>query len=383
MPLKSDLLRLRDLCRTSLDLTFFGHRCTVWLIHEDLADALFFYRHHIRSDGALANTHVMLHAPGGFYRSLLAKDHAPKTMIGIPANKEDPLFHRVFQDWSGAPSVLPPFFTRTLQDRFTVTPGAVIAPAVGDGQTGWLLRGANYAGKSSLAMALIQRGFGLVSDHLVVRQNTDGTCMGYHSPIGLRRHNYHAFRAREDLDRISHRETISADTGPVALVHAEDLLDVKRLDSCKPGLELTLQRDPKCREITLHRSRPKPRRRAGPGHCAAARPNAPRRHSRHPHQSFRMTLTLSDTTDWTAKRADFARPEFSLAIVDNLLTAESARAICRDLHALPGWHQPDWGKNWFDLSSGYQQLINPDLPGAFPPFANPSSPRWTGRSRCA
>lgn len=40
----------------------------------------------------------------------------------------------------------------------------------------------------------------------------------------------------------------------MALVHAEDLLDVKRLDSCKPGLELTLQRDPKCREITLHRS---------------------------------------------------------------------------------------------------------------------------------
>ncbi|MEP3638034.1 MAG: hypothetical protein ABJN14_12320 [Paracoccaceae bacterium] len=240
--MKSDLLRLQALCRVPLDLVFFGHRCTLWLIEDDCDDAHFFYRHHLRQDGAAAETHVLLYSESGFYRSLLAKDHARKTMIGLPAKRNEPMFHHDFLDWSGAPSVLPPFFSSALKERFTVTPGAVVTPGTSD--QGWLIRGANYAGKSSLAMALIRLGFGLVSDHLVIRERQSGTCMGYHSPIGLRRRNYLEFKARSDLDRVTYRETISADTGPVALVHAEDIMQVTRLDYCMPLLELTLLRDP-------------------------------------------------------------------------------------------------------------------------------------------
>ncbi|MEP3638033.1 MAG: hypothetical protein ABJN14_12315 [Paracoccaceae bacterium] len=76
-----------------------------------------------------------------------------------------------------------------------------------------------------------------------------------------------------------------------------------------------------------------------------------------------MTLNLSKTIDWNAKRGEFAREDFSLTLIDNLLTEDSAEMLHLMLHTLPGWHQPDWGKDWFDLSSGYQQLINPKLVG--------------------
>ncbi|NOR61597.1 MAG: hypothetical protein GQ535_03765 [Rhodobacteraceae bacterium] len=241
--MKQQLSKLQSLCSVPLALNFFGHNCIAWLSPQDLDSAEFIFRHHIGTYAAEMKTHVLLYAEGGFFRSLFAKDLRLKTVIGIPTDGTDPVFHHNFRGWSGVPSVLPPFFTKDLKDRFTVASGSVLSLP---GQNkGWILQGKNYSGKSSLAMALCQRGFGLVSDHLVIQDRNTNWCAGYRSPIGLRHHNYAAFKSRENIDKITFRETVSEVTGPVALVHVEDLLLCPAPPQmCDPVLSIEIQRAP-------------------------------------------------------------------------------------------------------------------------------------------
>ena len=222
-----------------LPMAFFGRGCIAWLSARDLIDAHFFFRHHLGIAPGAADCNIVLHATGGFFRSLLAKDQRTKSLLVFGADAETPCFSRRFRAWSDSPSPLPPFFHRDFRTALQVGPGTIVLPP--GSETGWHITGANYVGKTSLALLLMRRNFALVSDHLVIREKATQWCHGYHSPMGLRRDNFLLFKHYSVGRQIDHRITVSEVTGPVALVHAEDI-GGRRAGGCRIGVRVNIDR---------------------------------------------------------------------------------------------------------------------------------------------
>ncbi|NOR61598.1 MAG: hypothetical protein GQ535_03770 [Rhodobacteraceae bacterium] len=73
-------------------------------------------------------------------------------------------------------------------------------------------------------------------------------------------------------------------------------------------------------------------------------------------------MKISTHVDWDQVRTNLADQEFPLAVIDGIFLADSLISLASELHTQAGWRQPDWGADWFDLSSGYENIINPSLP---------------------
>jgi len=209
-----------------LTLDFFGVRVRLHLEAGDVADARFFFGAHGAAgddcppdEDCRHDVDVWLWGDGGFYRSLLAKDEARKVVV-IAERGETPRLAADFRSWSGTPSPVPPFSTRTLAARVMVARGSVVrAP---DGAT-WCIVGPNYVGKTAATLALLERGFGLLSEHLLVLRRDDGRAERYLSPFGLRRQTLAALEKAGRLRGLDQRATVSDVTGRVVLVQPDAL----------------------------------------------------------------------------------------------------------------------------------------------------------------
>jgi hypothetical protein len=203
-----------------LTLDFFGVRVRLHLEAGDVADARFFFgAHGAPGDGRRPDVDVWLWGDGGFYRSLLAKDEARKVVV-VAERGGPPRLAADFRSWSGAPSPVPPFSTRALAARVMVARGSVVrAPS---GAT-WCIVGPNYVGKTAATLALLERGFGLLSEHLLVVRRDDGRAERYLSPFGLRRQTLAALETAGRLHGLDRRATVSDMTGRVVLVQPDAL----------------------------------------------------------------------------------------------------------------------------------------------------------------
>lgn len=74
-------------------------------------------------------------------------------------------------------------------------------------------------------------------------------------------------------------------------------------------------------------------------------------------------MRISETVDWNTVHTQVAATDFPLAIIDDFLERESLLSLGVELHSQEGWHQPEWGAEWFDLSSGYEHIVNPTVSG--------------------
>lgn len=91
----------------------------------------------------------------------------------------------VWESWSGRSqrgTPLPPFALPPLRDRFTVRHASAVSPEPGRAV---VITGASRAGKTSLCMALVERGSAFLSDDtlLVTRE---GRVMPYLRPVNIR-----------------------------------------------------------------------------------------------------------------------------------------------------------------------------------------------------
>jgi len=207
-----------------MPLCFFGVDTLLRCLPDDIDDAEFFFGRHSGRHCGGPRVEVYLWAEHGFFRSLLAKDRSRK-LVAIREHQDAPLELRAdFRTWSGMPSPLPPFASRTLQSRVVIAPGAVLRRTSGE-SIGFV--GKPYVGKTSAALALMELGWCLLSDHLLIIRRRDGFAEPYASPLGLRRATLAQFRTSGRLDGLPIRETMSEVSGRVVLVHASDLFQAR------------------------------------------------------------------------------------------------------------------------------------------------------------
>jgi hypothetical protein len=195
-------------------LDFFGCRMSVRGTESDDADLRFFFGPHVRPDDE-TDLVLDLRAPGGFFRSLLAKDHQPKSFT-LRRSDGTVLDHREFADWSSVPSPLPPF--RLLANRICVVQATVLHR----GAALLALVGTPYSGKTSLGLELAGRGWTFVSDQLLVVERASGDVLPYCVPVGLRGATLAAARRTGRITGET-RSTISEVSGEVVLVRPESL----------------------------------------------------------------------------------------------------------------------------------------------------------------
>lgn len=209
---------------TTLSLGVFGIGVRLVVAEADASDADFFYGH-MRQDVGIAD--AVLHTvdvelrgePMGFFASLLGKTGAVK-VIRTRDGETAPWNESSFRDWSGAPSPVPPFFSKYARSRLIVSPGAVLRSP---GGTTCVVSGVNYVGKTGVALGLLRRDWDLVSEHLLVIDRASGHCLPYLSPMGLRTTHLTDVTLRDRVAALPHRRTMSAVTGQVALVRPFDL----------------------------------------------------------------------------------------------------------------------------------------------------------------
>lgn len=236
--------QLKDYCNIKVEMNFFGIPVNAWVNQADVDDLYFFYRHSRGHPNSAADTKAIvdsyLYSTDGFFRSMLAKDNRDKTIAYKTTDSEEPTFIKTFNGWSGIPSILPPFhyFIRT-HDLVIFPATVIVSPSQ---RQAVALFGDHYIGKTSTAVELYIKGWYLLSDHLLVMENQTGRAHAYFSPIGLRNRNYQRIKQSGLLDMIEYRETISADTGPVVLVHAEDLGIKKHSDSVRLSMCIRLDK---------------------------------------------------------------------------------------------------------------------------------------------
>jgi hypothetical protein len=204
--------------RTSRRLSFFGFPTNVTVAIHDLEDLAFFFGLHETAAEAADDSSVVevsLSAEGGFFRSLLTKDRSLKK---VSWRHEGSGRDHEFADWSGAPSVLPPFAVPSVSENLVVAPGT----AVEWGGRALILIAPPHCGKTTMCRQLVSHGGTLLSDNLIVLERRTQLVWPMLGPIGLRGS---ARSAAASVPEPSKRRTVSEITGEVTLVPPDVLLD--------------------------------------------------------------------------------------------------------------------------------------------------------------
>lgn len=234
-------------------LDFFGTVVRVRCTPADADDLDFFFGPHRAAPGARARFRVELSAgEGGFLRSLLAKDDAPKSFRLSVEPGGRLIEERHFTRWSSVPSPLPPF--RAMREEVAAVQATVLE------RDGCCLafHGEPHSGKTSLGLALLARGWALVSDQLLVVERATGAVRPYLTPTGVRGRTLAALREGA-LAGLELRRSFCTVSGEVVLARPESLGAVvpvgRRLG---PARLLTVRRSPAA-AATLTAGGPAPR----------------------------------------------------------------------------------------------------------------------------
>ncbi|MBY8882034.1 hypothetical protein [Actinacidiphila acidipaludis] len=196
---------------------FFGTVVRVRCTPADATDLDFFFGPHRAEAGTRPRYRVELSAgDGGFLRSLLAKDDAPKSFRLSAEADGEVIEERRFTRWSSVPSPLPPF--RVLREDFA----AVQATVLERGGRCLALHGAPHSGKTSLGLALLARGWALASDQLLVVERATGAARPYLTPTGVRGRTLAAMR-EGTLAGLEQRRSFCTVSGEVVLARPESL----------------------------------------------------------------------------------------------------------------------------------------------------------------
>lgn len=213
---------LVDLCPASLQLSFFGMTVDLHVAERDARDAAWFFGQHQR-DGQAGSARIQsfAYATSGFFMSLLGRTGDSKRTALIEDCRL--VLQNEFTDWSGQPSVAPPFAAPSFSADCAVFPGAALMEPSG---RALVLTGPNYIGKTSTAIALCrQHGWELLADSLVVMRVSTRTIEPYHGILGFRRGNLAAHRS--ELSTLDTRSLISPVTGEVVLARCSDFVQLR------------------------------------------------------------------------------------------------------------------------------------------------------------
>lgn len=200
-------------------MEFFQISVTIWCLDEDRQDLTWLFPQHTRVSSATGSEDsfdVLVHAEGGFFHSLFARDSVRKTVATQGTN--DAFTVHSFNGWSGQASPIPPFTSSAFKSNYLLFPGAVLTSPRGEVIA---LSGANHVGKTSTAIALLEIGWELNSESLVIMNCNTGLVEGYFSAFGMRRETLTKWEER--TERLATRQTYSEVTGRVRLVRAEDV----------------------------------------------------------------------------------------------------------------------------------------------------------------
>ncbi|MET7477511.1 hypothetical protein ABZT17_24520 [Streptomyces sp. NPDC005648] len=196
---------------------FFGAVVRVRCTPTDATDLDFFFGPHRAEPGTRPRYGVELHAgDGGFLRSLLAKDDAPKSFRLSSEPDGELIEERSFTRWSSVPSPLPPF--RALRADIATVQATVLER---EGRC-LAFHGDPHSGKTSLGLALLARGWALASDQLLVVERATGAARPYLTPTGVRGPTLAAMRDGT-LAGLEQRRSFCTVSGEVVLARPENL----------------------------------------------------------------------------------------------------------------------------------------------------------------
>jgi hypothetical protein len=220
----------------TLRLGFWGVGVQVCHVHpQDMNHLGYYFRDH-RVDAA---AHVRVRLSTGDGSSFLASltDHRVEKRVFVDTGDGWRLYER-FNLRAQLPTVLPPFTMPPLSSLIRIAHGSVAVPP--NGGPAVVIRGASMAGKSSLLLALLCRGWAFLADDIVVSA-ADGTVQPYGRPLGIRAATLSMFPSLESVVRERAIPIMTA-SGWTYMVHPADL----GLQACRtpvrPGLRIDLRR---------------------------------------------------------------------------------------------------------------------------------------------
>jgi hypothetical protein len=165
-----------------LSFTFFGVAVELHVPTEQDSTYLAAHFDYYRTDGAeRPDIRLWLEGDGDlpFVTALMHEGHRKQVDVDTGTGRV------VWESWSGRSqrgTPLPPFALPPLSNRFTVRHASAVSPEPGRAV---VVTGASRAGKTSLCLALVERGFAFLSDDtlLVTRESR---VMPYLRPINVR-----------------------------------------------------------------------------------------------------------------------------------------------------------------------------------------------------
>lgn len=217
----------------NLTFSFWGATVEVTCGPSDAKDLKFFYGSYLVKATSSPEISVTLACKSwpsrGFFTSSLARDSLEKVITIEDHLDSSRSVERVYRDWSDLVSPFPPLAYGSLVKHFAAFPGALIRSSEG---TVVALIGEHYVGKTSIAVSWCQNHkANLISDSFIILDVHNGIGVTFETPLGFRRKNLE--KITPILDRVDHRLTVSEDTGLVALVRPEDILNQKNSEGGK------------------------------------------------------------------------------------------------------------------------------------------------------
>lgn len=209
---------------------FFGAACRVFLpTRSDGAHFAYYFRDHAAAgDGGAGD--------GGGLDIVMESDRRDSAFVPAltePATTKTIRVRRPGAPWtlyerftaaSRRPSLLPPFFEPPLDGRVAAFHAAAAVPPGGAGAL--LLAGASFSGKSALSLALLRRGWRLLSDDIAVLRCRDSVVEPFCRPVGIRANTLRLLPWLQELPAIREQRgrRFRFDWGEVIMVHADDLI---------------------------------------------------------------------------------------------------------------------------------------------------------------
>lgn len=193
-----------------LNFTFWGVGVTVEVPTALDGDHLrYYFDDHLDRAAVPASTGTP-RAPGGGLRVVLSTsdrsgfvaalgDARVEKLISVDAGVGPVLYERFFAA-ARRPTPLPPFSLAPLRSTFRLRHAAAACPPSARADAGGsggavLVTGASGAGKSSLLLGLLQRGWGFVADDIAPVHRAGGRVVRYGRPIGIRSQTLAVHRA--------------------------------------------------------------------------------------------------------------------------------------------------------------------------------------------
>jgi len=210
--------------RVSIGMSFWGIDCHIDVQSEDDAD---FLTHVFRSflvhqvDAAHA-VELATEPPAQGFIASIGNERVEK-IVRTKAPGQAWVDYERFRYRARRLSPVPPFQTEAFRSRFTLLHGASLATPDGRGIA---LLGRSLAGKSTLTLELLRRGWRLLSDDLTVVDHAADVpaCLRrFDRPVGIRERTRRQLGWLDTLPAVGAAANVMTATGLTTVVHADEM----------------------------------------------------------------------------------------------------------------------------------------------------------------